>query len=279
MTPMSGAALSPAPMGSRSGPPVPPPPPPTELFDQLVVSAPPRTRRGGYAMPASVIGHVLVIGALVAVPIFWATPPPEHPDFVRALLYNPPPPPPAPLPKGSALIDKAEPVKQVTPETNPRKPELEVEIPVEKPLEPEAKVPETEQAGSATGSDQGLAEGMEGGVEGGVVGGVPGGVLGGVVGGTGDGPVMDYDQPPRPIKLTRPTYPQEAFVKKIEGTVELEILIDANGRVVSARVVRSIPMLDAAAVQTVKEWVFSPAMKGGRPVATRAMAPVTFRIF
>jgi periplasmic protein TonB len=279
MASMNGAGLSPAPMGPRSAPEAPPPAPPQELFDRLVVSGPPRSRRGGYAFPASLVGHALVIALLVFVPIFWMTPPPDHPDYVRALLYNPPPPPPAPLPKGSALVQKTEPARPVTPETNPRKPELEVQIPQEKPLEREAKAPETEQAGSPTGSDIGLAEGMEGGVEGGVVGGVPGGVLGGVVGGTGDGAVMDYDQPPRPIKMTRPQYPQEAFVKKIEGTVEVEILIDANGRVVSARVVRSIPLLDAAAVHTVYQWVFSPAMKNGRPVATRAMAPVTFRIF
>jgi len=281
MATMSGAALSPAPVGPRPGDSGPPPTGPAELFDRLVVSAPPRARRTGFAFPASFLGHAFAVTLLVLVPIFWATPPPEHPDYVRALLYNPPPPPPAPLPKGSALIEKAQPVKPVTPETNPRKPTLtaQIDIPKETKLEPDAKVPETEQAGSPTGSDNGLAEGMESGVEGGVVGGVPGGVLGGVVGGTGDGPVMDYDQPPRPIKMTRPQYPQEAFVKKIEGTVEVEILIDANGRVVSARVLRSIPLLDAAALQTVYQWVFSPAMKSGRPVATRAMAPVTFRIF
>ena len=38
-------------------------------------------------------------------------------------------------------------------------------------------------------------------------------------------------------------------------------------------------LLDAAALQTVYQWVFSPAVKGGRPVATVASAPVTFRIF
>jgi hypothetical protein len=42
---------------------------------------------------------------------------------------------------------------------------------------------------------------------------------------------------------------------------------------------QSIPLLDAAAVQTVYQWIFSPAMKNGRPVATLAEAPVTFRIF
>src|SRR4029079_2664468 len=143
----------------------------------------------------------------------------------------------------------------------------------------EAKVPESEQAGSPTGSDAGLADRMEGGVDRRQGGGVPGGVLGGVVGGTGDGPVMDYDQPPRPIKITKPQYPQEAFVKKIEGTVEVEILIDAGGNVARARVVQSIPALDQAALQTVYQWRFSPAVKNGHPVATIARAPVQFRIY
>jgi protein TonB len=252
-----------------------------ELFaDALVVSDPQRHARS-FSLPASLLGHGVAIALLALIPLLWPEAPPEHPDYIRALIYNPPPPPPPPLPKGSGLIEKTEPAKQVTPETKPEEPKLtaEIEVPKEVPLKPEARVPETEQAGSVTGSDFGVAEGMEEGQEGGVVGGVPGGVLGGVVGGTGDGPVLDYDQAPRPIKITRPQYPQEAFVKKIEGMVELEILIDSTGRVVRARVVKSIPLLDAAAIQTVQQWIFSPAIKNGRPVATIATAPVTFRIF
>ena len=59
----------------------------------------------------------------------------------------------------------------------------------------------------------------------------------------------------------------------------VEILIDATGRVARTRVIQSIPALDAAALQTVNQWVFSPAVKRGRPVATMVHAPVTFRIF
>jgi protein TonB len=99
------------------------------------------------------------------------------------------------------------------------------------------------------------------------------------VGGTGDVPVLDYDQPPRQLKSTRPQYPPDAFTKKIQGTVVVEILIDAKGKVVRALVVQSVPMLDAAALQTVYQWVFSPAIKNGRAVASKATAPVTFRIF
>jgi periplasmic protein TonB len=68
-------------------------------------------------------------------------------------------------------------------------------------------------------------------------------------------------------------------VKKIQGVVYVEILIDSNGRVVRARVTRSVPLLDEAAVAAVRQWVFAPAMKAGLPVATLAMAPVTFTLY
>ena len=268
--------------------PLPPPERPAkdptdELFTAgLVVSDPGRARRTGLSWPASVAGHVLGLLLVVLIPALWPEKAPDHPDYIRALIYNPPPPPPAPLPKGSAMLEKAEPAKPVTPEPEPDEEKLtaEIEVPVEETiLKPEARETDTEQAGSPTGSDFGDVAGMEEGVDGGVVGGVPGGVFGGVIGGTGDGPVMDYDQAPRPIKITQPKYPPDAFVKKIEGTVEVEILIDSSGKVASARIVRSIPLLDAAALQTVKQWVFAPAIKNGRPVATVASAPVTFRIF
>lgn len=147
------------------------------------------------------------------------------------------------------------------------------------PPAPEAPARESEVRGSPTGSEFGVPEGMEGGVEGGVVGEVPGGVLGGVIGGTGQGPVLDYDQPPRLLRQTKPRYPQDAFVKKVEGTVLVEFVIDATGRVASVRILRSMPLLDAAAMEAVRQWVFSPAVKHGRPVATVARAPVAFRIF
>jgi periplasmic protein TonB len=257
------------------------PDPADDLFKGLVVSNPSQARTTGIAWPVSIAGHLLATAAIILVPILWPGASPQTTDYIRALIYNPPPPPPPPLPKGAAFMEKQQPAKPVTPETEPEKPKFtaQLQIPEEKPLEKEARDRDTEQVGSETGSDVGVPEGMDIGVEGGVVGGLPGGVLGGVIGGTGDGPVMDFDQAPRPIKMGRPQYPPEAFVKKIEGTVEVEILIDSTGRVVRAKVVRSIPLLDAAAIQTVLQWIFSPAIKNGRPVATVANAPVTFRIF
>jgi periplasmic protein TonB len=275
---MTGLALSPAPPAGREPEPATLPDPADGLFKDLVVSNPTKARSARWVQ-GSLIGHAVAIAAIILVPILWPGEPPEHTDYIRALIYNPPPPPPPPLPKGSAMLEKVEPAKPVTPDPKPQKPDFKVEVPKEEPLKPEARTPESEQHGSPTGSDVGMAEGMEVGVEGGVVGGVPGGVIGGVIGGTGDGPVLDYDQPPRPIKITKPQYPQEAFVKKIEGTVEVEILIDAGGNVARARVVQSIPALDQAALQTVYQWRFAPAIKNGHPVATIARAPVAFRIY
>jgi protein TonB len=251
-----------------------------QLFQGLVVSNPkPRTTALRFWESAAV--HVAAIAAIVLIPILWPQPDPEAPNYLVRLIYNPPPPPPPPLPKGSEVVKETKRAEQTTPDKEARKPDITmpVEKPKEEELKPEAKIPEEDQAGSATGSDFGVPEGMDIGVEGGVVGGVPGGVLGGVIGGTGDGPVMDYDAPPRPIKLTKPQYPQEAFIKKIEGQVVVQIVIDSAGRVVSAKIMSSIPALDAAAIACVKEWIFAPAMKHGRPVSTIATAPVRFQIF
>jgi protein TonB len=93
-----------------------------------------------------------------------------------------------------------------------------------------------------------------------------------------DAPTMDTDQPPVILLVTQPRYPPAAFNKGIRGTVEVEILIDKTGHVAKARVVKSIPELDAAALQCVMEWEFRPAQKAGQAVATIASAPITFRI-
>ena len=249
-----------------------------ELFSEYTVEVRETVGRGRWFW-TSVVLHVGIIVGFVLSPLLYPDEPPPV-DNLRVLIYNPPPPPPPPLPKGSStkLVEKA-------PEKTGAKPPdpdvlVEPRIPdIPKPIEPEKGIDPLKQFGSETGSETGSIDGMEGGVNGGTVGGTFGGTLGGVIGGTGDSPVLDYDQPPRLLKHTKPVYPQEAFIKKIEGVVMLEIVIGVDGRVGRARVLRSVPQLDAAALQTVRQWLFSPAIKGGRPVATIAQAPVSFRIY
>ena len=88
----------------------------------------------------------------------------------------------------------------------------------------------------------------------------------------------DYDEPPRILKLTRPKYPAQPFYNKVQGTVEIEFVVDEKGRVTDPTVVKSVPGLDEAALECVKKWKFKPAQKQGKPTKARALAPVTFRI-
>ena len=174
-----------------------------QLFQELVVSNPKKPEHR-FGLPTSLLVHGVIGSLLILLPILWPTDLPETGDPLRVLIYSPPAAAAAPLPKGSPDIRKLEAPKKVTPQLNPEKPRFEapVETPVERPLQPEAGV--TVQAGSPTGSDMGIPEGMEGGVEGGIAGGVLDGVVGGCVGCDGNGPVQDYDQPPRLLRQTRP---------------------------------------------------------------------------
>jgi TonB family protein len=61
----------------------------------------------------------------------------------------------------------------------------------------------------------------------------------------------------------------ETVAAGFSGTVGLEIVIDQTGSVASAKVVRSVPGQDAAALAMVKLWRFRPAMLNGRPVPVR----------
>lgn len=88
-----------------------------------------------------------------------------------------------------------------------------------------------------------------------------------------------YDQAPKLTSQARLVYPGPAFDKKVAGTVEVEILIEETGNVARAEVRKSIPELDAAALDNVRKWHFSPALKDGKPVPSTALAPVTFRIY
>ena len=87
---------------------------------------------------------------------------------------------------------------------------------------------------------------------------------------------QEYDVPPKLLKQTRPDYPQEAIRRKLEGVVHVAFRIDEQGQVREARIVGSVPLLDAAALAAVQQWQFVPAQKDGKPVASTAKSPVYF---
>ena len=65
----------------------------------------------------------------------------------------------------------------------------------------------------------------------------------------------------------------------LEGTVMVEILIGEDGEIARIAIRQSIPDLDAAAMDCVRQWSFTPALANKVPTATVAMVPVAFRIY
>ena len=55
-------------------------------------------------------------------------------------------------------------------------------------------------------------------------------------------------------KYVSPVYPRAAQRARLEGTVVIEMIIDTNGRVQELRILQSVPGLDDAAIQAVRQW-------------------------
>lgn len=79
-----------------------------------------------------------------------------------------------------------------------------------------------------------------------------------------------------PSRLDVAKYPPEAAAAGIQGNVLAEIVVNEAGLVSEARIVRSIPMLDEAALRAVQNWRFEPATVDGRSVPVRMTVTVNF---
>jgi TonB family protein len=124
--------------------------------------------------------------------------------------------------------------------------------------------------------------GRVGGVVGGIVGGVEGGVdslRGGDVQSKARFSPQEYTegnalpevraigdiQPPVLVFRVEPNYPEKARQARVEGTVILEATTDAYGHIASVKILRSNPLLDQAAIESVRQWVYEPLVIEGQP--------------
>ena len=83
---------------------------------------------------------------------------------------------------------------------------------------------------------------------------------------------------PQRLFQAQPVYPRIARDNKIQGTVDVSVVIDAGGNVNQAKVVHSIPMLDSAALEAVRKWKFSPTIVDGTAVPVTMIVRVTFAL-
>jgi protein TonB len=85
-------------------------------------------------------------------------------------------------------------------------------------------------------------------------------------------------QAPRKTVDVPPEYPALARSAHAQGIVILEAVIDAHGVVTSVHVLRSIPLLDKAAVEAVQQWRFTPALLNKEPVPVVMTVTVNFTL-
>ena len=119
---------------------------------------------------------------------------------------------------------------------------------------------------------------------GGVGRGVDGGTGAGVGTGAGAGSGTNYVrvgqetgvEPPRKVVDAGPVYPPAAKEQGIQGVVIIDAHIEPDGRVGHAKVVRSVPGLDEAALDAVRQWKFTPTLKDGTPVGVVMTVTVNF---
>ena len=80
------------------------------------------------------------------------------------------------------------------------------------------------------------------------------------------------------IKDVKPVYPPLAASAKVSGIVIIEGTIDTSGRVAEARVIRSIPLLDQAALDAVQQWEYAPTLLDGVPTPIVMSMAVNFQL-
>ena len=86
---------------------------------------------------------------------------------------------------------------------------------------------------------------------------------------------------PSVLKEVKPKYTPDAMRAKLQGAVELEIVVKEDGTVGEVRVTKSLDRasgLDEAAMAAAKQWLFSPGMKDGKPVPTKVGLVLEFRL-
>jgi protein TonB len=83
-----------------------------------------------------------------------------------------------------------------------------------------------------------------------------------------------------PLQRIAPQYPRDAARAGITGWVRLEVLVNADGTVRSAKVIEAQPkgLFDASAVAAVLRWQFKPKVVDGTPVAQRGLQRIEFNM-
>lgn len=236
---------------------------PAELFRTVAVRRRSSARRLG-AVPLSIAFHAALLVAVVSIPLVATTselPPPNVPVVVQlpSMPVTAVPSPPAPRSSHTRLLPPEVPIVPLVPPVGIHPEDPVVRAPEINDLPPGQVLSDPDIGEKLTVRDlpppPPPAPKRTGPVK-------PGGDI----------------AVPRKIHNVAPVYPQLAVAAHVEGTVIIEAVISTTGAVQDARVVQSIPLLDAAALDAVRQWVFTPTRLNGEPVPVILTVKVEFRL-
>jgi len=83
-------------------------------------------------------------------------------------------------------------------------------------------------------------------------------------------------RPPIKVKDVPPVYPAIARSARVAGAVTIEATIGPDGKVMDTKIVRSIPLLDQAALDAVRQWEYTPTLLNGVPVPVTVTVTIKF---
>jgi protein TonB len=217
-------------------------------------------------VPVSVAAHAAVFVALLILPLTASvelpTPAPiwKTPEFIQATALPPEPSPAQPVLRTN---------REAAPTRAPERIEPEDDEPVIPPGPPGPP--------GSIATDPGLPTGS----------GEPGVNIGNPVNPPPPPPPPQKPAPVRasslirqPIKIVdvQPVYPAHARAARIEGLVIIEAIIDERGHVTNARVLRSAPLLDEAALTAVRQWRYTPTLLNNVPVSVIMTITFNFKL-
>ena len=233
-----------------------------DMFRDVVRPSVKLGSRAWYSVPLSIVAHACVAAIVIVVPLM-ATDVLPRPTSIRATFVDSPPPPPPP-PVAPAPASSNTPVS-ANPKVAPTEPPNEIS---KEPAAP--PVP-------------GIGPGLEGGLPTGLVSGteltvVPHPPSPPPPSPTRPVPVGGNIAVPKKIKDVRPVYPTIAQANRVSGTVIIQATIGADGRVQNAVVIKSIPLLDQAALEAVRQWQFTPTRLNGIPIPVIMTVTITFNL-
>ncbi len=232
---------------------------PRDLFGDVTHPSVSIGNRKWYTVPVSLLSHSIVIAMFVVLPILAAPYMPQvfaDNDLTLITTPVPPTPPLPPRPKPVAAIEHP-----------PASSGVVTEAPTG--INPERPAPPAGWEDSKT----------------------PPGTI------TGDfdtrpivAPAVEVKPPPQPVRAgvtvrtpikthhVDPVYPAIAQSARIQGIVIIEATISEDGHVTNARLLRSVPLLDQAAIDAVRQWQFTPSMLNGSPVPVIMTVTVNFTL-